>query len=234
MQKLLLILLSIILIVLSCQTDTERRDDYAIQGVDVSRYQSRVDWNKIAEQDIHFAFVKATESITHTDSLFAHNWKSIKESGIKRGAYHFFRSNNSASLQARHFISQVDMEIGDLPPVLDIELLGKATPVDLRKDLHIWLALVERHYGVKPIVYSNQKFYNKYLAGHFSDYPLWIARYNKEKPVLACGTDWNFWQYGNRGKLEGIDGYVDFNVFRTSWSDFEALCYQPQTILSLQ
>ncbi len=232
MQKHLFIVISTIVIVFSCQQDTERREDYDIQGVDVSRYQSRIDWGKVAEQKMDFAFVKATEDIAHTDSLFEFNWNQLKKVGLRRGAYHFFRTNRSPILQAQHFISQVEMEEGDLPPVLDVELLGQATPVALRKDLFVWLTLIETHYEVKPIIYSNQKFYNKYLAGHFSDYPLWIARYNKEEPVLACGTDWSFWQYGNRGTLEGIEGYVDLNVFRTNWPDFEDILYQKKPVLS--
>lgn len=232
MQKQLFILIWTALIVLSCQQDTERRYDYEIQGIDVSRYQTQIDWKSIANQDMDFAFVKATESDSHVDSLFVRNWQMIKDVNMRRGAYHFYRTSSPAVLQAQHFINQVQIEEGDLPPVLDIELLGLVSPSVLRTELHQWLSIIETHYGIKPILYSNQKFYNKYLAGHFSDYPLWIARYNKEEPVLACGTKWTFWQYGHRGKLDGIEGYVDLNVFRTNQEDFDGLCLKPKLILS--
>jgi len=226
------ILIGIATLMFSCQHDTQRNTNYAIHGIDVSRYQSRVDWQEVSQQGIHFAFVKATEGASHIDSLFDFNWFSLEEVGIRKGAYHFYRTQTSALLQAQHFISQVTIKPGDLPPVLDVEVLANTQAVDLRKGMLVWLSVIETHYQVKPIIYTNQKFYNKYLAGHFGDYPLWIARYNEEEPVLACGTDWAFWQYGNKGTLKGINGYVDFNVFSTNWDDFESLCYQPKPILT--
>jgi lysozyme len=168
----------------SCTQDTERRDDYAIQGIDVSRYQSVVDWDKIAAQEVHFAFIKATEGATHTDSLFERNWKQIRATGIRRGAY-----------------AAVRLENGDMPPVLDIETLDGSDPRKLVPALKTWLVLIRRHYGVMPILYTNLHFYNKHLAGQFADYPLWIARYGDDLPVLACGRSWQFWQYGSRGTL---------------------------------
>jgi len=209
----------------SCSQDTERRDDYAIQGIDVSRYQSVVDWDKIAAQEVHFAFIKATEGATHTDSLFERNWKQIRAAGIRRGAYHFFRPRTPAVDQANHFVAAVRLENGDLPPVLDIEVLDGINPRTLVPALKTWLVLIRRHYGVLPILYTNLHFYNKHLAGQFADYPLWIARYGDELPVLACGRSWQFWQYGSRGTLEGIDGYVDFNVFAGDWDLFNQLSY---------
>lgn len=232
MHKQLSILLGIAIIVFSCQQDTQRNTDFAIHGIDVSRYQSRINWSTVAEQGIHFAFIKATEGASHVDSLFDLNWTALEVAGIRKGAYHFYRAHTSPVLQAQHFIQQVNIKPGDLPPVLDVEVLANAQAADLRQGMLTWLLIIESHYQVKPIIYTNQKFYNKYMAGHFNDYPLWIARYNSEEPVLACGRDWAFWQYGNRGTLEGIDGYVDFNVFRTNWDDFEKLCYEPKPVLS--
>jgi len=75
-------------------------------------------------------------------------------------------------------------------------------------------------------------FYNRHLAGYFSEYPLWIARYHRREPSLACGTDWVFWQYGHRGRLEGIAGPVDFNVFHGSLEQLEALCLPVSGALS--
>lgn len=216
----------------SCQRETQRRYDYDIQGIDVSRYQAQVDWAIVAEQDMHFAFVKATEGATHTDSFFLSNWDQIKAAGLRRGAYHFYRPRTSAVDQADHFVSRVQLANGDLPPVLDIEVLDGVNPKYLIPSLKTWLVLITRHYGVRPIIYTNLNFYNKYLAGHFDNYPLWVARYNGGVPVLACGRDWQFWQYGNRGELEGIDGPVDFNVFAGSWLEFDQLSYTKGTALS--
>lgn len=200
-------------LLIACERETVRRVDFAVEGIDVSHYQSHIDWPTVADQGMQFAFVKATEGATHVDSLFCRNWDEMRQAGLVRGAYHFYRPRTPAELQAIQFIHRVELAPGDLPPVLDVEVLDGVSNDLLLDGLRTWLFLAELHYGVKPILYTNLKFYNRHLAGHFTDYPLWIARYNEREPVLACGSAWDFWQYGNRGTLPGIDGYVDFNVF---------------------
>ena len=128
----------------------------------------------------------------------------------------------------------VELSYGDLPPVLDVEVLDGVSKPTLIAGIKSWLFTVELHYGIKPILYTNLKFYNKYLAGHFEGYPLWIARYNTRQPILACGSEWQFWQYGNRGQLDGIEGDVDFNVFHASLDALDSLCLKPKPILSLE
>jgi len=228
----LLPIVTILLLLASCQGDTVRRVDFAIQGIDVSRYQLAIDWEQVAQQDIHFAFVKATEGSTHLDTLFQENWSAIRNAGLRRGAYHFFRPTTDPLAQAQHFIDQVELLDGDLPPVLDIEVLDDSHPALLIVSLKIWLDTIYEYYGVRPILYTNLKFYNKHLAGHFDEYPLWVARYSEEEPVLACGREWQFWQYGSRGKIAGINGYVDFNVFAGDWQELDQISFGQHTVLS--
>ncbi|MBX2928738.1 MAG: glycoside hydrolase family 25 protein [Saprospiraceae bacterium] len=223
-MKLYLTILCLTLVCLACEgPPTLRLDRYAVHGIDVSHYQSRINWDTVAALPLHFAFVKATEGATYTDSLFAMNWEAMKRIGIRRGAYHFFRPNAPPGEQARHFARTVPLEIGDLPPVLDIEITDGMPKAELVRRLQIWLDIVESTCGVKPIIYSNVHFYNRYLAGHFTGYPLWIARYNEREPTLACGSDWGFWQYGRHGRLPGIKGHVDFNVFSGSLEQLDSL-----------
>lgn len=217
---------------MACEHRTSRLERFEVHGIDVSHYQSRIDWDSVVGEEVHFAFVKASEGINMVDTLFCRNWEEMKRVGLYRGAYHFFRPAVPAELQADNFLNAVEMEYGDLPPVLDIEVLDGADKVQLITGIRTWLYLVEIHYSTKPILYTNLKFYNKYLAGHFNDFPIWIARYNTREPRLACGRDWQFWQYGNRGQLSGIKGNVDFNVFKGSLKDLEALCFSPPLILS--
>ncbi|MCB0637493.1 MAG: glycoside hydrolase family 25 protein [Lewinella sp.] len=220
------------LLLVGCEQDTVRRLDFAVEGIDVSHHQARIDWQQVAEQELDFAFVKATEGATHTDSLFCDNWEAIRSVGMIRGAYHFFRPQTSAMAQAFQFMHWVDLQPGDLPPVLDIEVLDGVPHPHLLDGLRTWLWLTELHYGVKPILYTNLKFYNRYLAGHFNEYPLWIARYSGREPILANGSAWRFWQYGNRGTLPGVDGYVDFNVFSGDSVALQELTIPSQAILS--
>lgn len=232
-MKRLIPILSIIIFLASCEEETKRLDNYAVHGIDISRYQANVDWDVVAAQDIEFAFVKASEGSTHQDIRFCENWDEIKRVNLKRGAYHFYRPTVSAEIQANNFIDLVEMEAGDLPPVLDIEVLDGVSKINLINGLRTWLMMVEIHYNIKPIIYTNQKFYNKYIAGNFSDYPIWIARYHSWKePSLANTQDWDFWQYGNRGRLEGIEGNVDFNVFKGNLFELEKMCLAPRMVFS--
>jgi lysozyme len=153
--------------------------------------------------------------------------------GIKRGAYHFFRPALSAYNQAGNFTAWVEMESGDLPPVLDVEVLDGVSKIELINKVRTWLFLVEIKCNIKPIIYTNQKFYNKHLAGYFSDYPIWIARYSSwRKPHLKARRDWTFWQYGDKGQLNGIKGPVDFNVFRGNIFELYELSLAEHMVLS--
>jgi lysozyme len=207
-------------------------ESFEVHGIDVSHYQGRIDWEKVSNQDIHFAFVKATEGGDYQDSIFCDNWDIMAQNGIKRGAYHFFRPNSPVDLQISNFIDNVSLETGDLPPVLDIETYDGASKIQIITAMRKWLYEIEINYDVKPIIYTNIKFFNKNLAGHFKDYPLWIARYNSREPRLADSRDWDFWQYGNKGKIEGINGHVDFNVFSGNMIDLDSICFKPNDIIS--
>ncbi len=222
----------LVLCMWSCEQETVRRDDYDVQGIDVSHYQSLVNWDTVAAQDIAFAFVKATEGLTIRDSMFCQNWSEMQRVGIKRGAYHFYHPSLSAEMQARNFMQSVELGLGDLPPVLDVEVVEGVSKVALLASMRHWLYLIEIKYNVKPIIYTNLVFYNKYLAGHFKDYPLWIARYGRRQPTLACGREWSLWQYGSAGRLRGIKGNVDFNVFKGDMFQLEEMCINTGVVVS--
>ena len=225
-MRFLISIATVLLLFYSCNPLTERMDGFKVHGIDISHYQSKVHWPTIAEQGISFAFVKATEGETHTDSLFLHNWQQIKEVGILRGAYHFFRPGTSSLHQALNFIHAVKMEPGDLPPVVDVEVADGVADATTILRLSSFLNIIESHYGVRPIIYTNQKFYSRYISGHLEGYPLWIARYGKAGPRLDYGQRWTFWQYGNRGRLDGIEGDVDLNVFHGDQEELLKLCMQ--------
>ena len=205
------------------ERNTERRTDFAVEGIDVSRYQAEVDWAAVADAGIAFAYVKATEGAEHADARFCDNWQAAAEADLVRGAYHFYRADVDAVAQADNFYAYAEPTVGDLPPVLDVETLDGATRAQLITGIRTWLYLAEVRTGVKPILYTNLAFYYRHLAGHFDDYPLWIARYGTREPSVAAGAQLAFWQYGDRGRIDGIDGAVDLNVFFGTAAEFEAL-----------
>ncbi len=202
---------------------------YQVHGIDVSHHNDLIDWNRLKavqaqEVKIDFVYIKATEGATHIDKRFAFNWQEAERVGIKRGAYHFYNPRKHSSLQAENFISQVRMKKGDLPPVLDLEVTGGKPDEIIIKGVRNWLEIVENHYGIKPVIYINEHFYKRYIAGHFDDYPLWLAGYSRNHMNdLASDQQVMFWQHSEKGWIDGIKGFVDFNVFLHSsahWENF--------------
>lgn len=200
---------------------------YQVHGIDISFYQQLVYWpsvKKMSEKDVKigFVFIKATEGLSNTDKQFKRNWLLAKESGISRGAYHFFIATKDGAMQAKNFIKNVKLEPGDLPPVLDIEQLYGVPPTLMRQRITTWLQMVEAAYHVKPIIYSNADFYNRNLGDAFNKYPLWVAHYfENNQPRVS--RDWVFWQHSSGGKVNGITSFVDFNVFNGDSAAFNEL-----------
>ncbi|NDC78095.1 MAG: glycoside hydrolase family 25 protein, partial [Chitinophagia bacterium] len=153
---------------------------------------------------------------------FLRNWSNAARTGMPRGAYHYFMPDRDAAAQAGHFIARVRLQKGDLPPVLDVEERGGIPTEKLRKHVRHWLDIVERHYGVRPILYTNVQFYEQVLGGAFDDYPLWVAHYLRhERPRIS--RNWSLWQFSEQATVSGIRGYVDFNAFQGDSTAFRRL-----------
>lgn len=202
-------------------------ENYSIHGIDVSRYQQMIAWDAVKEMkvkkiQIGFTFIKATEGIGNIDPQFKRNWKKSREAGIIRGAYHFFIASKDGKSQAKNFIDKVDLEPGDLPPVLDVEQLNGTSGASLKKELKAWLDAVEFNFGVKPIIYTNVDFYKQYLGNDFDKYILWAAHYYEyQQPRIT--RNWAFWQHSDGGRVNGILSKVDFNVFNGDSTAFAEL-----------
>jgi lysozyme len=205
----------------------ELPNGYEIHGIDVSHHQDMIKWESVSEMEeksvkLGFAFIKATEGYSRVDRQFKRNWRKAKETGIPRGAYHFFLPNKNGMIQAENFIRTVELEKGDLPPVLDVEETYGTANKDVRRRVKEWLTVVERHYGVRPILYTSADFYTNILGKEFDDYPLWVAHYlNPVRPRI--NRDWTFWQHSESGRVNGIFTRVDFNVFNGDSGDFRRL-----------
>lgn len=189
---------------------------YSVYGIDISRHQGHINWELLKkgtpnEAPIEFVYMKATEGSDFADIHFKENFTKAKETGFTRGAYHYFGLQSSGLAQAEMFIKTVKLEKGDLPPVVDVEERPKNKQRFLQ-ELKIFIAKIEEHYGVKPIIYSYKKYKEKYLTDAFFDkYPLWIAHYYVSR--LEEGTEWLMWQCSDIGRLSGIDENVDINIF---------------------
>ena len=208
--------------------DAEYPDGYEIHGIDISHYQGDIDWNKlkmakIGNSPVKVILIKSTEGSNQLDENFNDNFYQAREYGFIRGAYHFWSNKSTPRQQAYYFLKQVHLEDGDLPPVLDVEHKPKdKSNEEFQRDVLTWLHIVEDKYHVKPILYTYYKFKEAYLnTPVFDDYPYWIAHYYVEK--VAYKGPWKFWQHTDVGKLPGIKGYVDFNIYNGSYYDLRKL-----------
>ena len=203
-------------------------EPFRIHGIDVSSYQLTIDWGRVKtsgdrQHQISFAYIKASEGRGKTDPFFFRNWSQAHRQGIPAGAYHFFLPSQNGQEQARHFIKLVQLKKGDLPPVVDIEKDLGVGRQNLRKELKLFLREVEKAYRVKPILYTNIKFYNQYLSDGFEEFPLWVAHYiDRGRPRID--RNWTFWQHSESGNnVPGISVRVDFNVFNGDSLAFQRL-----------
>jgi len=198
---------------------------YPITGIDVSRYQGKVDWGKVKEMrsgklKVNFVFAKATEGLSSEDSYFDRNQKQCAKHDIPFGAYHYFIPSLDAIKQADFFVSKYKPKKGNLPPVADIEKTFGLSGPQIRKYLKVFLDRVEAKSGVKPIIYTYHSFYRDYLSEGFDGYTFWLAHYGPGKPH---DQPWTFWQFSEKSTISGINHLVDLNVFKGDSAAFEEL-----------
>ena len=182
-----------------------------VEGIDVSHWQGDVDWSAVRKSGRRFAFAKATEGRSMVDEKFERNWKGMKEAGIIRGAYHFAKPTNAAKPQARHFVSTVELEPGDLPLVLDLEDGEEIGSQRLEQWVRTFVEEVRIHAGREPIIYSGG-FWKSHL-NHMTDNLgclLWLPQYGPKAENPRAWRKWTFWQYSdgtiNAARLRPVPG----------------------------
>jgi lysozyme len=223
-----------------------------IYGIDISRYQHEqgrkrfnINWKQMnitslgakgSQQEetstypVSFVYIKATEGISISNRYFLSDYSAARRQNLRVGAYHFFSTKQSGSMQANYFLSKAILQRGDLPPVLDIEPSDKMIErmggsKRLFDEIRAWIRIVERHTGTKPLLYVNQRFVKKYLdeaPDLKSSYSVWIARYGEYKPDVHLAI----WQLSPNGRVSGIHGPVDINVFNGYEGQWQELLEQ--------
>jgi lysozyme len=196
----------------------------AIVGVDLSKWQGEVDFAKIRAAGKRYVFVKVTQGATGIDPDYTRNIAGARAAGLYTGSYHFYTTDHDAQSQFANLSQHLDLRPGDLPPVIDIEVLASNSLPDLATQLKTFLDLIANRYVVKPILYSGLSFANAHLQG-LGAYPLWIAEYNDAPaPKLPSGwTDWTFWQHSQSGSVDGVSGAVDLDRFNGDEAKLRAL-----------
>lgn len=210
------------------QPGVTRPRELPVQGIDVSRYQGRIDWSLVRSHGIRFAYIKATEGGDLLDARFRENWEGAAAAGVPRGAYHFMYWCRPASEQAAWFAEAVPQDTLQLPPVLDLEW-NTASPTCRKcvqrehalEEISVMLSLMERHTGKRPVIYTDTAFYRNVLEGELAAYPFWLRSIADEPARRFPGRPWTFWQYSETGRVSGIEGNVDLNAFRGSETDWQ-------------
>ncbi len=191
------------------------------QGIDISKWQGNIDWQKVKADGYSFAFAKATEGTTYVDPTFQANWQGMEAAGLVRGAYHFFWPTLDPVTQAEHFVQTVSPDATSLPPVLDLEKATILDPAALREKVKAWLDKVESLTGRKAIIYTGSWYWNPHMLvngqapGWTGDYDLWVASYTTAaQPAMPTGwSTWTLWQHTDHGIVDGISGHVDLDWY---------------------
>lgn len=185
----------------------------------------------VVDYPISFVYIKATEGSSVINKYFFSDYSQARIHGFKVGAYHFYSTRTYASAQAVYFLKNSRYQKGDLPPVLDLEpsaqqIAGMGGPAAMLASARKWLEIVEKNRGVRPILYVSQKFVNRYMTSKYTDgeylkknYQVWIARYGEYKPDVHL----LFWQLCPDGRVKGIHGYTDINIYNGYADSFNSL-----------
>lgn len=204
---------------------------FAVHGIDVSHFQDVIQWDKLQAVNtqgdtVHFvfAYIKATQGVLIEDNMFDENWDEAKDHHIVRGAYHYFLPDRNPQVQALNFIANVKIKTGDLPPAIDIEEDRGKSKAEIVSSLKEFIGYIEKHYKVKPIIYSNINFVEDYLMDDFKDYAFWVSHYNQASlDIEEDSINWLFWQHSDKSDLLGINGNTDVDVFKGTKAQFDSL-----------
>ncbi len=182
-------------------------------GIDVSAYQGRIDWQRVAGQQVSFAYIKASEGGDFVDRRFAANWSGASRAGVPHGAYHFFSLCKPGPAQARNFLRVVPVQPGELAPALDLELSGNCSRRPARRaietQLKDYLQAVQNAMRQAVVIYLGDDFARYYHLPMLYRHPLWLRSILRRPP-----PGWIIWQVDGYAHIAGISGDVDLDVGR--------------------
>ncbi|MEK5477567.1 glycoside hydrolase family 25 protein [Paenibacillus sp. FSL R5-0407] len=205
----------------------QARNSRNAQGIDVSHWQGKINWQQVRADGRAFAFIKASQGTGRVDPQFVANAKGAKAAGLLIGAYHFVDATSAAEArrEANHFYNTMKtagVEF-DLPPVMDYENNpGKLNKAAINIVAVAFLNELEELCGRQPLIYTGNSFAHNFDAS-LGKYPIWIARYSTKVPTdVAAWSKWDIWQHSDTGKVPGIAGNVDLNEFNGTLDELRA------------
>ncbi len=197
-----------------------------VQGVDVSVYQGSIDWAQVKASGRGFGIARVSDGTANPDSTFVGNWSGMKNAGMVRGAYQFFRASVDPTAQANLLLGAIGtLESGDLAPMADVEVLDGESGATLVANLATWLSVVKAKTGRTPMIYSAPGFWNALPnTGQFASDTLVVANWQVSCPDTPTPwTGWTFWQYADNGTVPGISGAVDLDEFNGTLAQLQSI-----------
>lgn len=191
-------------------------------GIDVSKWNKEIDWDRVKEAGVEFAIIRlgyrgATTGALIEDPYFEKNMKGAASAGIPVGVYFF-----TQALDAVEAVEEASMVITlcrdynlDYPVFIDVEGLGgngRADGLDIETRTAVCAAFCKtiEGAGYRAGVYSSRNWYNGMLnTSELDDYIIWLAEY---RDVPLYQGYYHMWQYTSSGSVDGIEGNVDFNL----------------------
>ena len=192
-------------------------------GIDVSVYQGEIDWSAVKASGVSFVFIRiggrgSSNGTLYIDENAQANYRGAKKAGLQIGAYFFSQavSVEEAREEAAFALKQTENWRLDLPLVYDWERYEKGSRTDnmtgsLLTDCTKAFCQVIEEAGLQPMIYFNKRQGLDMLdLDVLQKYPFWLAMYDGP---MDFSYRVDFWQYSDSGKVNGIEGPVDLNIF---------------------
>jgi len=205
------------------------KNEFPIRGIDVSHYQGTIDWSKVRQNGVKFAYIKATEGDDFVDPQFADNWSESDKAGVLRGAYHVFSFCSDGYAQAKEFYYTVPRDTRALPPAVDVSSGAGCASIpsdnELLTEFETFRSVIEGFFSRRMVFYVNRdNTIAKYLW-RTGETRFWV-RGLFIHPAAKFGDGWMFWQYSIRGRIDGIETPVDVDTFNGTERDLQSLFSQ--------
>lgn len=205
-----------------------------MRGIDVAAWQGRIDWLRVKKAEAEFAIIKIIRKDLQPDKEFINNLSGCIASGVPWGVYHYTyaKTVSDARLAATVIVGLLGKFKPDKKVWLDVEdEVMKNRGEYLMEIIEAYRKIIEGA-GFEFGIYTGEYFYNQYIRPYCKrKYSLWIAKYPYSDAFVTLkddlprkrpniGTDYEYWQYSSKGRVDGIEGNVDLNVQMN-----EASCY---------
>lgn len=186
------------------------------QGIDVSQWQGNIDFKQVAAAGIQVVYIRSSLGSGYVDPYFEQNYQRAKAAGLKIGFYHYVTARNvfQAQSQARFFVQTIRGKKFDCRLAMDFEDITNLSAAQANQIGLAFIRETERASGKEAAVYSNTYNAGAIFGGALTRYPLWAASYGVSEPSSAVNwSSWAGWQYTDQGRIPGISGNVDRDIF---------------------